>query len=89
MNIYILGLLTMFIMLSFVLATMSIKAQYTGALACWTICATPLVTILGVVLNSSVKKSTAENTSGNGDGIRYSHIMHELENLAKGDEPTI
>lgn len=82
MAVYILGLLSVALILSFVLAVMSIREQYMGVLACWTACLTPLGVGLDIVLNSTVKKSTAENTSGDGDGIRYRQIVN-------GGEPTI
>ena len=82
MAVYILGLLSVALILSFVLAVMSIREQYMGVLACWTACLTKLGVGLDIVLNSTVKKSTAENTSGNGDGIRYRQIIN-------GGEPTI
>lgn len=82
MAVYILGLLSVALMLSFVLAVMSIREQYMGVLACWTACLTPLGVGLDIVLNSTVKKSTAENTSAEGDGIRYRQIVN-------GGEPSI
>ena len=75
MAVFILGLLTVTLMLSFVLAVMSIRAQYMGVLACWTACLTPLGVGLDIVLNSTVKKSTAENTSKDGDGIAYRMLV--------------
>lgn len=79
MAVYVLGLLTVSLILSFILAVMSIKEQYMGVLACWTACFTPLGLGLDIVLNSTVKKSTAENTSSSGDGIRYRQLVHEME----------
>lgn len=81
MAVYILGLLTVALVASFVLAVMSIKAQYMGVLACWTACLTPLGVGLDIVLNSTVKKSTAENTSSEGDGVKY---RQAIQNLANG-----
>lgn len=77
MAVYILALLSVSIVLSFILAIASIKSQYMGALACWTVCFSPLGVGLDIVLNSTVKKSTAENTSADGDGIRYRQIIKE------------
>lgn len=48
----------------FVLAVMSIRSGYTGALACWTICFTPLGFGIQQVLGKIVEKSKAENTQG-------------------------
>ena len=50
----------------FVLAVLSIKYQYTGALACWTVVFTPIGTALSIVLSRIVEKNRAENTSANG-----------------------
>lgn len=55
----------------FMLAVLSIKYQYTGALACWTVVFTPVGTALSIVLVRIVDKSRAENTSADGDGIKY------------------
>ena len=44
----------------FVLAVLSIKYQYTGALACWTVVFTPIGTALSIVLSSA-----------NGEGVKY------------------
>lgn len=83
MAVFILGLLTVSLLLSFVLAVLSIQHQYMGVLACWTACFTPLGVGLDIVLNSTVKKSTAENTSKDGDGIRYRQL------IGSEDIPTI
>lgn len=77
MAVYILILMTACIGLSFILAVMSVQYQYTGVLACWTACFTPLGIGLDIVLNSTVKKSQAENTSAEGDGIRYRQIIEK------------
>ena len=55
----------------FVLAVLSIKYQYTGALACWTVVFTPIGTALSVVLSRIVEKNRAENTSAEGEGVKY------------------
>lgn len=55
----------------FFLAVLSIKYQYTGALACWTVVFTPIGTAVGIVLGKIVDKNRAENVSGNGDGITF------------------
>lgn len=55
----------------FVLALASIRYQYTGALACWTVVFTPIGTALSVVLARIVDKSRAENTGADGEGIKY------------------
>lgn len=66
--------------LSFSLAWESIKQQYIGSLACWTVVFTPLGMGIDIVLNSIVKKNQAENTGADGEGIRYKQISHELDN---------
>lgn len=61
--------------MGFYLANKSIAYGYTGALVCFTVVFTPLGTAMGIVLNSVVAKSRAENTGGNGDGIKYALAM--------------
>ena len=56
----------------FVLAVLSIKYQYTGALACWTVVFTPIGTAVSIVLARIVDKSRAENTGADGEGIKPS-----------------
>lgn len=85
MAVYILGLLSAFLVGSFILALYSIHEQYIGALACWTVCITPIGAGLDLVLKATVDKSKAENTSGEGHGIRYTQLVNEIE----GGEPTI
>ncbi len=55
----------------FILAVLSIKYQYMGALACYTVVFTPIGTALGIVLAKIVEKNTQENTSAEGEGIVY------------------
>ena len=55
----------------FILAWRSIEYQYMGALACFTVVFTPIGTAIGIVLNSIVRKSEAENTGADGEGIKY------------------
>lgn len=71
MAIWLCALLFIGILLSFLLAIYSIKNNYMGALACWTVCFTPLSAGIDIVLHAVVKKSQAENTSASGDGIKY------------------
>lgn len=55
----------------FYLAMRSITNGYTGALMCWTVVFTPIGTVAGSVIGKIVDKSKAENTGGNGEGIKY------------------
>ncbi len=56
----------------FLLAVLSIRHQYTGALACYTVVFTPMGTALSVVLVRGVDKTRAENPGPNGEGVVYS-----------------
>jgi len=67
----------------FVLAVLSIKYQYTGALVCWTVVFTPIGTACSIVLAAIVNKSKAENTGEKGDGIKYALAMKQAENSPK------
>ena len=69
--IYLLLFLTAGLVGGFLLAVMSIRYQYVGALACWTVVFTPIGTAVGLVIGKVVDKSRAENVSGNGDGITF------------------
>lgn len=69
--IYLLLFLVAGLFGGFFLAVLSIKYQYTGALACWTIVFTPIGTAIGSVIGKVVDKSKAENVGGNGDGITF------------------
>lgn len=71
-----LGFLLVFILAlglagGFVLAVLSIRHQYTGALACWTVVFTPIGTALSIVLSRIVEKNRAENTGADGEGVKY------------------
>ena len=55
----------------FYLAVKSISTGYTGALMCWTVVFTPIGTACSIVLSRIVDKSRAENTSADGEGIKY------------------
>lgn len=55
----------------FVLAVLSIKYQYTGPLACWTVVFTPIGTAISIVLVRIVDKSRAENTGADGEGVKF------------------
>ena len=77
--IYLVLLLTLTLGLGFYLALESIRAQYTGALICWSCVIGPLDACLGVVLVRVVDKSRAENTGADGNGISYALAMAEAE----------
>lgn len=55
----------------FLLAVMSIRHGYTGALACYTVVFTPIGTALSVVLARVVDKNRAENTGADGKGVVF------------------
>lgn len=59
----------------FVLAVLSIRHQYSGPLACWTVVFTPIGTALSVVLARVVEKNRAENTSATGEGVKYAAAL--------------
>lgn len=69
--IYLLLFLVAGMVGGFYLAVLSIKYQYVGALACWTVVFTPVGTAVGIVLGKIVDKNRAENVSGSGDGITF------------------
>lgn len=70
----------------FLLAVMSIRHSYTGALACYTVVFTPIGTALGVVLGKIVDKSRAENTGPNGKGVVFAAA--EADAFAGGNYST-
>ncbi len=80
---YLLGLLAAGLLGGFVLAWRSINYNYMGALACWTVCFTPLGTACSVVLCKVVDKSRAENTAG---GIVYETAMQEAQQPETTDD---
>lgn len=69
--IYILLFLAAGLSGGFVLAILSIKYQYSGALACWTVVFTPIGTAASIVLSRIVDKSRAENVNADGTGVAY------------------
>lgn len=69
--LYIIGLLTLTILLGFYLSLESIKYQYLGTLACWAAVTAPLDTVLSIVIHQAVIKSKEENTGADGEGIVY------------------
>lgn len=69
--VYIMLFLAIGLAGGFYLAMKSIATGYSGSLLCWTVVFTPIGTACSVVLSRIVDKSKAENTGGNGDGIKY------------------
>lgn len=76
--LYLVGMLFAGLVMGFVLAVMSIRHDYMGQLLCYTVVFTPIGTALSIVLNSIVNKSRAENTSGDGTGIKYGLAMKDV-----------
>lgn len=77
--VYLVAFLLLGLLLGFALAVMSIAAQYMGQLLCYTVVFTPIGTACSIVLNSIVNKSKAENTSGDGTGIKFAAAQYEME----------
>ena len=77
----------------FYLGLKSIETGYTGALMCWTVVFTPIGTACSITLPRVVDKSRAENTSGNGDGIKFAAAQAngfvEIESDSLPDSPEI
>lgn len=75
--LYIFFLLVAGLMGGFYLAWRSITEKYTGSLLCWTVVFTPIGTACSVVLGKIVDKSRDENTSAEGEGIKYAKAKAE------------
>lgn len=78
----------------FYLAIRSISTGYTGSLLCWTVVFTPIGTACSIVLSKIVDKSRAENTGGNGEGIKYAaakanNFSTSTEDTGSADSPAI
>ena len=69
--LYILVLLILGLAGGFYLANKCISNSFTGSLACWTIIFTPIGTACSMVLGKVVDKNRDENTSAEGEGIKY------------------
>lgn len=69
--LYIMAFLVAGLVGGFYLAYKSIAVQYTGSLLCWTIVFTPIGTACSIVLSKVVDKNRDENTSADGEGIKY------------------
>lgn len=88
--IYILMFLAAGLLGGFYLALLSISTGYMGALACYTAAFAPIGTAASIVLSRVVDKSRAENTGGNGDGIKFAMAMSDIvgcdpDNESKGE----
>ena len=75
----------------FALAVLSIRYQYTGALACWTVVFTPIGTALSIVLSRIVEKNRAENPGANGEGVKYAAAQAAgfAQDLGSENSPSI
>lgn len=71
MSIFIVFIVFMTICMAFYLSVISVKNAYLGTLAVFGAATTPCEVGLSIVLNSAVRKSTIENQSGDGTGIKY------------------
>lgn len=92
--VYLVVLLIFGLAGGFLLAVWSIREKYTGSLLCWTVVFTPIGTALSVVLARIVDKNRDENTSAEGDGIKYaaakaSDFTVEKEPEGSVDSPAI
>lgn len=74
------------LIMSFFLATYSIRSAYTGPLYCWTAIFAPIGTAASIVLSKIVDKKKAENTC-NGKGITFAAA--EAKGFQKEDAPMI
>ena len=74
----------------FALAVWSIREKYTGSLLCWTVVFTPIGTALSVVLARIVDKNRDENTSADGEGIKYATAKaQQFQTVESVDSPPI
>ena len=84
--LYLVLLITIGLFMGFLLAVYSIRKNYVGALACFTIVFTPIGTAVSIVLNSIVQKSRAENTGGDGTGVKFAAAQAENFGMPKPPE---
>ena len=77
--IYIIILLASGLAGGFYLARQSIIYGYTGALVCYTAAFAPIGTACSIVLSKIVHKSEVENSSADGEGIKYAMAMSDLD----------
>lgn len=69
--LYLVALLFLGLAGGFILAVLSIRYQYTGALACYTVVFTPVGTAVSIVLARVVEKNRKENTGADREGITF------------------
>lgn len=69
----------------FYLALKSIEHQYMGALACYTAVFAPIGTAASIVLKGIVHKSEVENSSADGEGIKYAAFKAEQYNNTENE----
>lgn len=77
MALRLVNVLIMTIFMAFILAVLSIRYDYMGALACFTAIVAPLDACLAIVLAAVVNKNKAENVK-DGEGIRYRQLLNEI-----------
>lgn len=91
--VYILLFLAAGLIGGFILAILSIKYQYTGALLCWTVVFTPIGTAISIVPYFVIHKSTVENSGADGEGIKYAAAKAagfiQKSNAGADESPTI
>ena len=73
--IYLVILLGLGLLGGYHLAILSIATDYVGSLICFTAIFTPLGMGISVVLARVVDKNRDENTSADGDGIKYAQAQ--------------
>lgn len=69
----------------FALSVLSIKYQYVGPLACWTVVFAPVGTAIGIVIGKVVDKNKSENVGGNGDGITFASAQAKGFSIPEDD----
>lgn len=77
LSLYCLLFITFTLIAGFILAIMSLQANYLGSLICFTATLTPVATATSITLTACVSKSKAENTEG---GVKY---MTALANVSQ------
>lgn len=68
LSLYCLLFITFTLVAGFILAIMSLRANYLGSLICFTATLTPVATATSITLTACVSKSKSENTEG---GVKY------------------